>query len=277
MLTSNEFKNSLLAAGLKKNDTVLVQSNLQLMGRVKNRRTKLEILDFYYSNIMEAIGKEGTLVVLTAFEDYARYGLTFDRQNTKSLSGAFSEYVRTRNKAIRSLHPVLSLTAIGKFAKFLCEGNHQEGFGYDSAWGRFHRINGRILTVGYGVKDDGMTFLHYLENLYGVPYQYTKIFDYPIIDNGKTVKGCFTMPVRYLDFDIDYDQSKFKQILLDNGKAKQVGCGRGKLFATTADDIVEEGVKFLAKDRYGLLKGKPKFRRGEIPLDLKFPSTTEES
>ena len=271
MLGKSQIVESLKLADLSNGDTVLVQSNLSLFGRIDGCRKKNEILDLYYSSLWDVLGAKGTLVVLTAFEDYARYGVAFHREKSPSLSGSFSEYVRQIPGAVRSIHPVLSMTAVGQNASYLCEGNHYEGFGYDSPWGRLHRLDAKIMTLGYGITSDGMTFLHYLENLYGVPYQYTKLFDYPVYDNGNIVSGTFTMPVRYLDFDIDYDQFNFKKYLVDCGAARLINCGRGKILSTTCSSIVNYGIIFLRTNRYGLLKKIPNFRRGEIPYDLKKP------
>lgn len=271
MLTHDELVAGLRAAGVHAGDVMLVQSNLRRFGTVDAPRNRDGIAQFYVDALQAALGPEGTLVVLTAYEDYARHGLPYDRQSSPSLSGALSEYVRTRPGAIRSCHPVLSLTALGARADELCGGNHFEGFGYDSPWGRLHRMNGRLMSLGYGVVPDGFTFMHYLENLYGVPYQYTKVFDYPVLDGGAPVPGCFTMPVRYLDFDIDYDQRRLKQGMLDKGLATLTPCGRGVIFCTTCEAVVEHGVEAFAADRYVMLVQPPAFRRGEIPYDMKHP------
>lgn len=271
MLQKTDVIESLRESGLREGDTVLVQSNLSLFGRVQRLREKTEILEFYYSSFWEVLGHRGTLVVLTAFEDYARKGEAYHRDKSSSLSGSFSEYVRRKPNAVRSMHPVLSLTAVGANAQLLCAGSHYEGFGYDSPWGRLHRLDAKLMTFGYGVRPDGMTFLHYLENLYGVPYQYTKLFDYPVYDDDTPITGTFTMPVRYLDFGIDYDQSDFKNYLLEREAAKLVKCGRGEILSSRCSSVVDNGVIFLRSNRFGLLKAPPRFRRGEIPFDLKQP------
>lgn len=268
MLLRQDVTEALSESGLCIGDTVLVQSNLSLFGRIQGLREKTKILEFFYSAFWEVLGSEGTLVVLTAFEDYARKGEAFHRNKSPSLSGSFSEYVRLQPGAVRSIHPVLSLSAVGKNAGFLCSGSHYEGFGYDSAWGRLHRLDAKLITFGYGIRPDGMTFLHYLENLYGVPYQYTKVFDYPVYDEGKLLEGVFTMPVRFLDFEIENDQSSFKRYLLERKAARLVKCGRGEIFGSNCSSVIDNGIVFLRNNRYGLLKKVPSFRRGEIPFDL---------
>ncbi|MGP1256248.1 MAG: AAC(3) family N-acetyltransferase [Kiloniellales bacterium] len=269
MLTRDDFLAALQAAGVRKGDTLMVQSNLRRLGSVEAPRSKGGILEFYVEGFRRALGEEGTLVVLTAFEDYARHGMAFDRRHSPSLSGALSEHIRCLPGAVRSRHPVLSITALGPQANALCDGPHFEGFGYDSAWGRLHRANAKIMTLGYAIAPDGMTFCHYLENLYGVPYQYTKVYDHPVLDDGVPQPGTWTMPVRYLDFGVENDQSFFKRCLVEADLAKIHPVGRGQLLITDCDSMVAHALKRFAEDRYMMLVRPPAFRRGEIPFDVK--------
>lgn len=269
MINKKTVLSALSKLGNLEGETILIQSNLSNFGRVKDCFKKKDTLNFFYDCIMDTIGKKGTLLVLTSFENYARYGHAFDKKLTKSMSGAFSEYIRTKKGSFRSSHPVLSVSGIGSKAKEICEGNHFDGFGYDSPWGRIHRNNAMILSMGYSLAPDGMTFLHYVENLYGVPYQYNKVYDYPVLDNGKQLSGIFSMSVRYLDFEVENDQTKFKTILLKKGLAKKVKCGRSEIFGAKANDIVGLATQLFSKNRYVLLKKPPRFRRGEIPFDVK--------
>ena len=48
-------------------------------------------------------------------------------------------------------------------------GKSFDGYGYDSPWGRFN-ANSKILTLGT-LYPSGMSALHFLENMLGVPYQ----------------------------------------------------------------------------------------------------------
>ena len=267
MLQYRELVASLGRAGLGAGDVALVQSDLLQIGPVDAGRDREAILDFYLSAFEEVLTSDGTLTVLTAFEDYGRSGKPFDREGSPSLSGAFSEYVRTRPGAIRSIHPIASVTGLGAKAEEICGGPHYDGYGYDSPWGRLHRANAKLLTLGYGIRPDGMTFLHYAEALLGAPYLYTKIFGSPVISGGEQVPGPFTMSVRYLDFGIRQDQSKFKRHLVDTGVARSVPLGRGHLLSTTCGPVVEQAAQCMREDRYFFLERKPAFRPGEIPTD----------
>ena len=236
------------------------------MGKRPNSREA--ILEFFLAAFTEVLGTKGTLCVGTSFEDYARYGVPFVLEQSPSRQGAFSEYIRTRPGAIRSLHPIVSVTALGPHASAICGGPHYEGFGYESAWGRLHRSNAKIVALGLGIeREGGTTFFHYLERLYGVPYQYVKVYDTPVFSQGKEVEGDFSLSVRYLDFGILNNTLRFKRRLVERGLANCVPVGAGQMMVSSCEGIIDEGMICLNEDRYFLLESKPTFRRGEIPFD----------
>ena len=197
-LTFEEAVQTLKAVGLGAGDTVLVQSDVSRLGRLDGARTGEDILAFHRDAFQAVIGPEGTLAVCTAFEDYGRYGTEFHVESSPSRLGSFSEYIRQFSGAVRSSHPIVSVCAIGRRAKEICAAPHFDGFGWDSPWGRLHRIGARLCTLGLSRHDEfGMTFVHYVEQLYGVPYQDNKVYTAPVFDNGRQIEGVFTMNVRY--------------------------------------------------------------------------------
>jgi len=169
---------------------------------------------------------------------------------------------------VRSLHPIVSVTAVGLAAENICGGAHFDGFGYDSPWGRLHRANAKLMTLGMGQYPEmGLTFLHYIEHAYGVPYQYTKIYTTPVIAGGQPAIGPFTMSVRYLDYGITYDTNPFKLDLIERGQARLVELNGNSVFCTTAHQAMDFAVEQLRRNRYYFLNTRPHFRSGEIPMD----------
>lgn len=267
MITYNEYLSALNQAGLKKDATVLIHSGVSKFGKPKTKANKKDILDFYYNGIIETIGKNGTIVTPTfTGTHYVRKNLPFDIKTTKSEVGAFSEFVRTKPNSIRSIHPIASLTAIGKNATLICGNNHFDGYGYDSPWGKLLNLNSNIITLGYALYPSGMSAIHFMENMIGVPYLYNKIFRSEVYNNKQKIKGLFTMSVRYLEYNVIHDQTKFKKILVKNKKAKIIKLGNGEILSTNFNNLFETGKKTLSKDRYILLKNSPTFKSGEKPL-----------
>jgi aminoglycoside 3-N-acetyltransferase len=266
-LTYSEFVTGLRACGIAAGDIVHVQSDLFTMGPVDCEPNRERVLEFYLNGFLEVLGPEGTLTTCTSFEDYGRFGTPFVREQSPSRLGAFSEYIRTRPGAVRSMHPIVSVTALGKRAGEICGGAHFDGFGYASPWGRLHRANAWVMTLGLDANGGGTTFFHYVEKLYGVPYQYTKLFSYPVISEGREVPGPFTMSVRYLDFGIVNTPVRVKNRMVEVGEATDVKIGLATSWCARAVAIVERMMQMFDQNRWMMLERPPQFRPGEIPMD----------
>lgn len=266
-LGSEEFAQSLRQAGIRRGDIVHVQSDLLSVGPVDSPPGRESVLKFYLSAFQEVLGPDGTLTTCTAFEDFGRYGTPFVREESPSRLGVLSEYIRTRPGAVRSMHPIVSVAGIGARAEEICGGSHFDGFGYASPWGRLHRANAKILTLGMDASGGGTTFFHYVEKLYGVPYQYTKLFPYPVYSGGELVPGPFTMSVRYLDFGIVNTPVRVKARMVELGDAVNFQTGMATSWCAAAQSIVDRMMQLFDEDRWVMLERPPNFRPGEIPMD----------
>ena len=80
--------------------------------------------------ILDVIGPSGTLVVPTYTSQVARFDIDFVLEETPM--GIFPEFVRTRPGAVRSVHPLLSLTAYGADAERICTDDGTSAYGPDS-------------------------------------------------------------------------------------------------------------------------------------------------
>lgn len=266
LLTDSLYIKALKDSGLKRGDIVLVQSSLAAIGPIEPATSDDDILNFYLNGLNEVLGPEGTLCVYTSFEDYGRFGTPFVLEESPSRSGVFSEFIRKLPGAVRSIHPINSVTSIGKHAQDISGGPHFEGFGWDSPWGRLHRAEGKVLSLGIPFVRS-MTLIHYIEAMYGVPYKYTKIYNYPVMSKGRKVEGVFTNHVRFLDYGIEFTVERFQDELLKKGLAREVPIGRGKIHIASIPEAFNLGMECLRRDRYFFLKNPPKFRDGEIPMD----------
>lgn len=265
MLTYDKLVAAFRECGLEKGDVVHIQGNLRRIGPVDTAPERESILEFYLSAIQEVIRPEGTLSVLTPFFDYGRYGTPFIREETPSQGGVFSEYIRTRPGAVRSLHPIFSLTALGHLAEDICGKDHYSSYGWHSPWTELYKRNAKIIALGLGTNPGGTTIIHYIENLYGVPYQYNRLLTDPVFSNGMKVEKPFCISVRYMDYEIAYDTQKVKKHLVDLGKARLVKFGNAQTFSSTALEMIESGLKFLDDDIYSFLTHPPLFIEGKIP------------
>jgi aminoglycoside 3-N-acetyltransferase len=266
-LSRADFAAALASLGIRRGDLLHVQSDLLRIGPVEAPANREAIVEFYLSGLQDAIGPEGTLTTCTSFEDYGRFGTSFVREKSPSRVGALSEYIRTRPGAVRSMHPIMSITAIGPLAEEICGGNHYDGFGYASPWGELHRRNAHILTLGMDAGGGGTTFFHYVEKLYGVPYQYTKMYTHPVYAQGREVPGPFTLSVRYLDFGIVNTPVRVKTRMLELGEAREAQTGYARSWCARSHAIVGRMMQMFDQDRWMMLESPPKFRPGVMPMD----------
>lgn len=142
-----EIKKGLREIGLKKGDIVLLHSSLSSIGHVEGGA------DTVVDAFLSVLGPEGTLVVPT-------FGKL----------GAITETVNSRPEAVRSIHPLASVAAIGGKAAEICRDHwkaelaHAEGTPY----ARIAEMNGYVCLLG--VDQDRSTTLHTIEELLRLPY-----------------------------------------------------------------------------------------------------------
>jgi aminoglycoside 3-N-acetyltransferase len=166
---------------------------------------------------------------------------------------------------VRSCNPLQSIAAIGQHAEALCGSDSLSGYGVTSPWHRLRILQGKLLFFGVGLQP--MTYIHYVEQQYGVPHMYCKVYTTPVVKSGTPIPGNPISAVRYLDYGIEYDLSRFQSLLTSKGILKTAQLGRTTIHAISAQDVFDVAVECLDKDPYFFLKAPPKFIPGKIPFD----------
>lgn len=256
----------LLKLGLLKGDTVFISSNIIALGKIAQAQHKYDYCETYFKALIKVLGRSGTIVVPTYTSQVARNGEKFILEKTKSHMGVFAEHIRTKEKSIRSIHPVNSVVAFGKNSRFICENNATSDFGSESPFDRLSKLNCKLLSIGLTSKYS-VSILHYLEAMFCVPYRYNKLLDIKTFVKGKQDKRIFLINARYLNLKIKYDYSKWPLILYKKNKIRGVKAGKGLMFMTAFNDAVEIAKTYMIDDPYFFLKKKPNFVKGKIPYD----------
>tara|TARA_B100001093_G_scaffold78881_1_gene70127 strand:- start:4487 stop:5344 length:858 start_codon:yes stop_codon:yes gene_type:complete len=267
MLTFNEYIKTLKDAGIQPGDIVHIQSNLRRIGFIEGMRSRKDMLEFYLKGLQEVLGPEGTISCFSMFTDFQRYGKPYIAESSPCNSGDFANFLLQQKEVVRSMHPVMSVAALGAKANMICGGTHYSAYGYDSPWRRLHHANAKILSLGLGTRPGGSSFLHYIEASYGVPYQYTKLIRGDITYYGKSINEDFYMAIRYLNYDIQYNTTAFKKSLIPQGIAKELQLGGSFLYIVDANAMFNAGIAWLNKNIYGFLNSPPQFIDGQIPCD----------
>ena len=157
MLTKSELKEQLRGIGVDEGMDLMMHSSLKRVGKVDGGA------DAIIDALLEILGSDGTLMMSTVSGAVTPQQPVFHVRYTPSSVGALSNVFRLRDGAVRSLHPVHSLAAMGPKAEFYTE-KHLEcntPWSSDSPYGRLMRNGVKILF--YGVDFACNTCLHALE------------------------------------------------------------------------------------------------------------------
>ncbi len=183
---------SLELMDIKKGDVLLVHSALSSIGRVEGSAET--VIDAF----IEAVGEEGTVVMstLTGWSD------PFDADSTPSAVGLITEKFRQRPQALRSLHPVHSVAAIGKYAEYITKDHDkcETGCGEETPYLKIRDLGGKIVLLG--VDMDRNTMMHSLEEEIDADYLLTLDIPAPTYISGYKEK-MFTLrkfPPGHRDF-----------------------------------------------------------------------------
>ncbi|HBQ37458.1 MAG TPA: hypothetical protein DD714_00340 [Candidatus Omnitrophica bacterium] len=260
-----EIVRTLRAAGVRRGDVLNVHSRLFAIGAVRDAAAE-EIPALYLRAFREVIGEAGTIVVPTFTTSFGRFGAPFVLETSPSEMGVFSEHVRTSPGAVRSLHPIQSLGALGHRAAELAADHPAWNVGHDTVWDRMLRQGGKFVGLGISPRRT-LSFMHQAEFLACVPYLYHKVLRGEIYAGGGLVERQFLMAVRYLQYEIAYDLSRLEADLTEKSAITQRPLGGDSVWVVPLEAAFEVGMQGLRRDPYYLLQQPPSFVTGEIPCD----------
>lgn len=160
MINKEDIKRSLSLLDIQKGDIVLAHSTLSSIGYVDGGA------DAVIDALLETVGKKGTIVM----SSLTNWDKAFDSKTSPSAVGKISETFRKRPDALRSLHPVHSVAAIGKDAAYIVAGHDQceTGCGKGTPYMKIYELGGKIMLLG--VDMDRNTFMHTIEEEANVNY-----------------------------------------------------------------------------------------------------------
>ncbi len=142
--------------------------------------------------LLDAVGEEGTILMpcnhlRERAEESLNSNKVFNVKGTPTTMGLLPELARRHKKAFRSLHPTLSVVAIGKFAKELTQSHHLSiyPFGELSPYYKITEYNGIIIGLGLET-GQCLSFVHCSEDIlkdkFPVKTQMDEVFIGKVID-----------------------------------------------------------------------------------------------
>lgn len=248
-VTKNQVIACLTSLGIRSGDGLLVHSAVQYLGRPQGG------VGMYLEAIQAVIGPEGTLVVPTFNFGFAK-GEPFDPSQTPSQGmGAFSEYVRQQPAARRTLHPMQSVAAIGRYAADLAGRDTLSAFDPGSAFERMLELGFKLLLLGADSRATSM--FHYCEQRANVPYRYWKDFTGQV----NTPHGWQTRTYRMFVRDLDLNpQLTLDPVVADlqlRGEWVSAPLNYGWITVCALADFVAAADRILADDPWTLVVNRP--------------------
>jgi aminoglycoside 3-N-acetyltransferase len=219
MVTKIDIATALRALGLKPGDIVLLHSSLASLGEVEGGAEAM------VEAFLTVLGDAGTLVA-PVFEP----GL-----------GVISEAINNHPRAVRSVHPLACVAAIGKDAEKLCrdhwkaETAHAQGTPYL----RIADKGGYVCLLG--VDQDRSTTLHTAEALLRLPYLTTETRAFPTPE-GEITRSWAFFPGPHRNF-IGLDP-----LLRESGRMKMGKIGNAVVRLIRSRDLIELVLEAGRKD-----------------------------
>ncbi len=244
---------SLGKLNIAKDDTILVRTDLRYLGPYNNGLRNLPA-DLYKALTSVIDLNVGTLVTPTSNIGLCNTDTVFDTQNTASEMGVLAEYIRKQHGAIRSMHPFLSYTALGKDAEFICTDTARHGFGPETPKARLIEQCAKVISIGIP-PHLSCTTVHHVEFMMGVPYRYVKEFMHPVLREGEVKIEPFYLYVWYKECDIKRDSNKKSMGTFDERIESKLG--NSQITSYSIKSFYNHCVKLYKEDIYTWLAEEP--------------------
>lgn len=167
-------KNILDLFDIKKNDRLLISSNLlPILSRYK-KENKIFNPNILLDSLINRVGKEGTILIPAFNFDFCS-GKVYDYVNSPPTTGSLARIALKRHEFKRTIHPIHSYLVFGKDQNYLCNLKNISSFGCESPFNYMHKNEVKNFFIGINYKK-ALTIVHYCEEKVGVDYRYLKEF-----------------------------------------------------------------------------------------------------
>jgi len=248
-MSSEEIFNILKKFNIDNINCLFIANDLGKIGLIPGK-SKKDLLDVIYSNIIK-INSKITIVVPTANFNLINTDKVFDLKNTPSFKmGAFSEYIRKMDDSKRSYHPFWSLTAIGPLAGQIVDKVSDHGYDKGSAFAKVFEIKDSFfLSIGDHPRFM-LSIIHHFENMFKVPYRFTKTFKINCVKDNK-------ISVKYFKLDVLKDEFRdkkrsFNKKIFSNFESKnklyENNLGKGRIYYFNLREFYNETKNLFKSD-----------------------------
>lgn len=215
------------------------------LSRNAMRMRESRLCSFLYENIIDILGPNGTILVPSFTYACSQSSVPFVLEETPSEVGPFTNWLRLMPNAVRSLHPIFSVSGVGKYANEILHKTGLSAFGPSSPFGKFADYNVRFVNLGIQLSKT-LTYIHHLEQCYGCNHRYNKVMSSKVFMNGLQVEKDFLAYVRWRGIDASVNLEPLESSLRCNNLLIEVDDGLVIGQSALASDVNEIGYMLLA-------------------------------
>lgn len=270
-------RSQLASVGVRPGDTVYLGVDMAhvplpdypaSLNRESIRAREEKWCSFLLDVLRDTVGADGTLLAPTFSYAYARAGVPYDHEQSPSETGPFTDYLRRQPDAIRSLHPLNSISGIGPKASEILDDAGRSGYGARSPFARLGACDTKFLFLGTPL-GRALTHAHHLEHMYGVNHMYHKLYSFPVHRKGAEVPGPWLCFVRYLGVGIEPRIAALEERLRATGLLAETGSPALPVQLAHSRDVEEVGYRMLDEDPRA-------FAAGDIEVQIDSPGSAEQ-
>ena len=244
--TANDLHDAFKEAGIGTGDKLFIHSDLRSFGRVNPNISQEEYLGAFVEVLTDLVGENGVVIMPTFSYSFGR-GEIYDPQNTPSTVGSLTEYFRKLPNVVRTIDPILSVAIWGdNKGSYVNVGT--DCFGEGSIFQKIYNEDFKIMFLG---ETFDMTYLHFVEQSFKVPYRYIKKFTGQIKAEYELKEYTFDYYARDLDQDPRCDLEKIASSM--SGVLRSVRLGFSQIRVVSAKDAYSTIFRMLEKDKFALL------------------------
>jgi aminoglycoside 3-N-acetyltransferase len=241
--------NSFKSLGILPNDVVMIHGDAGVAAQFTHIDPSQRVQELI-SQIIEYF-VEGTVIVPTFSYSFTK-NENFDADNTPSEIGKFSESFRRYPLIRRSNHPIFSVAGKGNHFEKFEKSRIDDCFGEGTAFDLLYKLGGKIICLGCDF--DRVTFAHYVEQYFGVPYRYMKNFSGYIIKDGNQKQLTTSYYVRNVEINSILDLNFLKKELISQKKLFTSNIGRFSIIAIKTQDFLDCSIQLLKNNKFAFIK-----------------------
>ncbi len=234
---------------VEKNSRIIVHADLSRFGIVNRNLPSLVL-----RALKNLVGKNGS-IIMPAYtigmpKDYV-YNIHEFAKNL-NISILSKEFFKTQ-KVYRSSNPLHNHIGIGKDSDFLLYSSTNSSYGKNSDFYYMYKKNFKLILLGCSPQQ-GATYLHHLEALFGVPYRKWIKIEKRILVKNKVKKIMVNYYARKnLNYKSDFN-SLFDKLKNSGVKINKIKLKFGYSLSVSLKDLHKYSELLLKKNSYAFVK-----------------------